>query len=158
MTRTLLGPLCLGLSLACQSTGAASPPPAPPVSAAPLADAGPQRLVRSSYVLEIDAPTVAVGAEGKLRLRMRANAGWHVNKEFPTSLVVEAPAGVEVKQPKQSAADATTKSEMELVFEVAFVAREAGAKQLPATFKFAVCTDKSCEPQREKLQLAITAR
>jgi hypothetical protein len=115
------------------------------------------RIDGEGYTLSVDVPAeVASGAEGAVRVTVQPKSGWKLNQEFPTKLTVVAPSGVTLKKAKLRKGDAAHFSEKKGAFEVKFTATEVGDKDFRAKFKFAVCTDKSCDPKTEKLAWTVT--
>ncbi len=110
------------------------------------------------YDLQIDPPAATVGAEGKVSIKIVPRGVWHMNLEYPTSLSVEAPAGVTVGKPKQKKEDAVKIDEQTAEFAVAFTATEAGEKTFTGEFKFAVCEEDTCVPKTEKLQFVVAVK
>ena len=109
-----------------------------------------------SYTLTLDAPErLANGAEGTVRVSVVPKKGWKMNKEFPTKLEVQAPAGVQVVKAEQRVEDAERFDEGGATFAVKFKASEAGAKSFQAKFKFAVCTDATCDPKKQELAWVV---
>jgi hypothetical protein len=128
---------------------------------APDAKAGPaavQKFSGQGYELELETPTTAAaGAKAVAKLVLKPTTGYHLNKEFPTNLKVKPPAGVKVDKAEQGIADAAKFEEKVATFEVAFTS-DAGAKEFAATFKFAVCTESTCDPKREKLAWKVDVK
>jgi hypothetical protein len=112
----------------------------------------------TSYALmtEQAAPTTA-GGETVARLVVKPGAGYKMNKEFPTKLTLEPPAGVTLAKPVMVLEDAEKFSEQELTFAVKMSAPAAGEFTIPGTFKFAVCTDTTCDPKKQKVALVLKA-
>jgi hypothetical protein len=109
-----------------------------------------------SYTLTLDAPDrLASGAEGTVRVSVVPKQGWKMNKEFPTKLEVQAPAGVQVVKAEQRVADAERFDDGGATFAIKFKAGEAGAKAFQAKFKFAVCTDATCDPKKQDLAWVV---
>jgi hypothetical protein len=102
------------------------------------------------------APTKA-GGETVARLVVQPGSGYHMNKEFPTKLTLEPPAGVTLAKAVLEPADAEKFSETELAFSVKMTATGAGEYTIPGTFKFAVCTDTTCDPKKQKVALVLKA-
>ena len=146
----------IGCSNDSKSRDTNTPPAAPKVeTAAPApksgAPAGP-RVEGQGFVVEVQAPAGAeVGAAAAAQVVLKPTGGYHVNKEFPTALEVTAPAGVEIEKTKQGVGDAARFEESGGEFIVKFTAKDAGAKKFLATFRFAVCTETTCDPKRETL-------
>jgi hypothetical protein len=129
--------------------------PAPPANAAP----GPQKITGQGYTLTIDPPAdAAVNGQGVVKIAIHPADGYHVNKDFPSSLKVTPPDGVDVAKAEQTSEDAKKLDETEADFEVAFTPKAAGDKAFAATFKFAVCTATTCDPKREKLAWNVTVK
>jgi hypothetical protein len=112
----------------------------------------------TSYALTTEqaAPTTA-GGETVARLVVKPGAGYKMNKEFPTKLTLEPPAGVTLAKPVMVLEDAEKFSEQELTFAVKMSAPAAGEFTIPGTFKFAVCTDTTCDPKKQKVALVLKA-
>jgi hypothetical protein len=110
----------------------------------------------SSYNIKLDAPkTAAQGAETVVRVSVIPTSGWKMNEEFPTRLTVTAPEGVTLAKDQQKLPDAEKFAEKELTFAIKFTPASAGEKSFAADFRFAVCTDATCDPKREKLAWVI---
>jgi hypothetical protein len=103
------------------------------------------------------APTAA-GGEAIARLVVQPGAGYKMNKEFPTKLTLEPPAGVTIDKTVFEPADAEHFSEKELAFAVKMSAPAAGEYTIPGTIKFAVCTDSTCDPKKQKVALVLKAQ
>jgi hypothetical protein len=111
------------------------------------------------YDLQIDPSDATVGAEGKVSIKIVPRGIWHLNLEFPTSLSVEAPAGVTVGKPKQKKDDAISFDEKSAEFAVSFTASEPGDKTFTGEFKFAVCEgDEACMQKTEKLSFVVAVK
>lgn len=101
-------------------------------------------------------PTKA-GGETVARLVVNPGSGYHMNKEFPTKLTLEPPAGVTLSKTVFEPADAERFDDNELAFAVKMTATGAGEYTIPGTFKFAVCTDTTCDPKKQKVALVLKA-
>ena len=105
-----------------------------------------------SYRLEIRYPNeLASGTEGTVMVTVIPAEGWHMNKDFPTKLTVEAPDGVKLTKEMQKVPDAVEFTNDKAVFAVKFTSSSAGAKAFSGKFKFAVCTSSTCDPKRSDL-------
>jgi hypothetical protein len=110
----------------------------------------------TSYSIKLDAPkSLGKGTEGVVRVNVIPGTGWKMNREFPTRLQVTAPAGVTVVKDKQSLEDAETFEDKRATFAVKFKADAPGPKSFEADFKFAVCTDATCDPKRQTLAWVV---
>ena len=109
-----------------------------------------------SYTLTLDAPDrLASGAEGTVRVSVVPKKGWKMNKEFPTKLEVQAPAGVEVTKAEQRVEDAERFEDAGATWAIKFKSAQPGAKSFQAKFKFAVCTDATCDPKKQELAWVV---
>jgi len=97
------------------------------------------------------------GGETTARLVVIPGSGYHMNKEFPTKLTLEPPAGVTLSKTVFEPADAERFDDNELAFAVKMTATGAGEYTIPGTFKFAVCTDTTCDPKKQKVALVLKA-
>lgn len=102
------------------------------------------------------APTAA-GGETVARLVVHPGEGYKMNKDFPTKLTLEPPAGVNLSKTVLEPADAEQFTEKELAFAVKMTAPAAGEYTIPGTIKFAVCTDTTCDPKKQKVALTLKA-
>jgi hypothetical protein len=112
---------------------------------------GASKATGQGYVVEVTSAPATAGAEGSARLTLKATGGYHVNKEFPLSLKVTPPEGVTLVKAQQGADDAAKLEELEAAWDIKFTSPAAGAKSFAATFRFAVCTETTCDPKIEKL-------
>ncbi len=112
----------------------------------------------SPFALQIDAPAAKVGAAAQAHIKLTPNAGYHVNKEFPTSLKLVPPAGVDLPKPTLTAKDGVRVSENGADADVTYTAKEAGKKIFSGVFSFAVCSAANCAPQREKVSFTVDVK
>ena len=96
-------------------------------------------------------PRVSKGTDATVTLEIVPKPGWKLNKEFPTKLTVNEPAGVKIKKKEQGVADAVAFAEKAGRWNVQFQAESTGAKNFTGLIKFAVCTETSCDPKKEQL-------
>jgi len=151
MTRTLkLSALALGLGLF--SIGVLTPglTQAQPTAAGPLAG--------KPYSVAVQAVGTKVGAASTATVTFKPGKGYHLNKDFPTSLKLNLPAGVSSPKPSLAKADAKTFSETEGVFEVLLTSASAGQKAITGTLRFAVCTEATCEPQTTPVTITLDVK
>jgi hypothetical protein len=105
-----------------------------------------------TYVVNGDVPaSAATGADGIVTIHLSPKPGWHINQDFPTKLKITAPEGITLASDTQSAKDAQKFNDDAAVFQVKFKAASAGAKKFKADFRFAVCTDSTCDPKKAEL-------
>lgn len=125
---------------------------------APKAMSGGATIKKDTYTVTIVPSSVSSGAEGTIKVTLVPTNGRKINMEFPTKLTVVAPAGVSVSKPKQQKGDAVTFNEKKAVFDVKFKAAAAGDKSFTGKFKFAVCTDATCDPKTEALAFKVPVK
>ena len=112
----------------------------------------------SSFSLKYEVPVVKKGQRSIVKVHLVPGSGFHVNKDFPTSLVIAPPVGIAVEKPRQAGKDATLLGEAGADFEVALIASEAGSKLVTGDFKFAVCSATSCDPKKEKVSFTVDVK
>lgn len=134
--------------------------PAPEGAAGPVAGGGGGEADPGDQSFKVTAEQpapAAVGAETVARLVVQPGSGYKMNKDFPTKLTLEPPAGVTLPKAVLEPADAEHFSEKELAFAVKMSAPAAGEYTIPGTLKFAVCTDTTCDPKKRKVALVLKA-
>ena len=109
----------------------------------------------SSYSIKVDAPSAKKTQRAVAKIHIAPGAGFHVNKDYPTSVTVVPPTNVVVEKPKQTGKDAIKLAEEGADFEVAFTPADAGKKTFTGELKFAVCSASSCDPKKEKLSFTV---
>lgn len=111
-----------------------------------------------AYQLRVEAPSAAKGTRSVAKVIIAPGPGFHINKEFPTSMTVNPPDGVKLEKPKQSGKDAVRLEEAGAEFDVGYVASSAGDKPFSGELKFAVCTATTCDPKKEKLSFVVQVK
>lgn len=116
-------------------------------------------VTKQYYTLEIKVPAAAAaGKPAEVRVTLVPKNGRHLNHEFPTKLIIDPPAGVTVAKPTLKKADAETFNDDLAAFKVSFTSTDAGEKAFSGKFKFAVCTDTTCDPMTEQLAFKVTVK
>jgi hypothetical protein len=129
------------------------------VPALALAQQQGERATLSSYVLKVEAPPAKKGQKSIAKIHITPGAGYHMNKEYPTSLVLSTvPAGVTVDKLKWTMKDAAKWEEAEGEFDVAYTAAEAGKKTVSGEIKFAVCSATTCDPKKSNVSFEIDVK
>jgi len=111
----------------------------------------------ASFSVKVDAPAAKKAAPGKVHVHIAPGSGFHMNKDYPTSVTVVAPAGVTVEKAKLTAGDIKL-VEAGADFDVSFTAADAGKKTFEGELKFAVCSATSCDPKKEKLSFVVEVK
>ncbi len=123
--------------------------------------AGAERRAQAetSFSVKAEAPAVTAGQKASFKVEIVPGAGFHMNKEYPTTLTVkEIPTGVKVETLKFSAKEAVRFVETGAEFQVPFTANEKGKKVISGELKFAVCSANSCDPKKQPFTLTIDVR
>ena len=93
-----------------------------------------------------------------MTINLLPKTGWKINQEFPTKLKITAPEGISVNADTQSAKEAEKFTEKQAVFKVSCSPEGAGPKQFAADFRFAVCTDATCDPKKAELAWTLNVQ
>jgi hypothetical protein len=129
------------------------------VSLPALAQQQGERSTMSSYLLKVEAPPAKKGQKSVAKIRITPGAGFHMNKEYPTSLVLSTvPAGVTVDKMKQTMKDAAKWEEAGGEFDVAYTAAAAGKQVVTGEIKFAVCSANTCDPKKSNVSFEIDVK
>ncbi len=127
--------------------------------AAPLALAeAPPAPADASYALKFEAPPAKKGQHAVVKLHITPGAGFHMNKDFPTSLTLTPPADVTVEKAKLTGADAKKMDEHEEEFDIGVTPAAAGKKVVTGELRFAVCSANSCDPKRSKVSFELDVK
>ncbi len=112
-----------------------------------------------TYIVKADVPAELVsGEEAVVTINLLPKTGWKINQEFPTKLKVTPPAGVTLVADTQNAAEAEKFSEKQAVFKVKCSPQGAGVKAFAANFRFAMCTDATCDPKKAELAWTLNVK
>lgn len=120
--------------------------------------AGVAQAADSSFSVKLEVPPAQKGQRAVVRVKVVPGAGYHMNKEFPSALVLTAPAGVTIERPRQAAGDARRFEEAGADFDVALTSAQAGKQVVVGDLKFAVCSSTSCDPKREKVSFTLEVK
>lgn len=94
---------------------------------------------------------------GAFTVSLKPTPGWKINMDFPTSLKIAAPAGVKIPKASMGKGDAAKFGEKAAAFKVKF-GSSAGAQKFNAVFKFAMCTEATCDPKKETLAFVVDVK
>ena len=115
--------------------------------------------------LVIESPADAkAGAEAAAKIVVTPGSGFHINKEFPTKLVLTKVDGVALAKEQLIAGghdggkgDADAFDDNQLAFTVKLTPT-AGSHTISGTFKFAVCDKDSCLAKKETISIVVAAK
>jgi len=122
--------------------------------AIPTDESGPD----DSYTLQTAEVSGVAGGEQVARVVVTPSKGFHINKDYPTKLTLQLPEGVTSPKLVLEPGDAERFTDTQLTFAVKLTAVGKGDYAIPATLKFAVCTDSTCNPKKQSIALAIKAQ
>ena len=107
--------------------------------------------------LTVDKASAKAGAEATANITVQPAQGYHVSKEFPVKLTLNAPDGITLAKTELAAGDAATFTEQQLAFAVKATAQKPGAYEITGTFKFGVCDKDSCHPKKQPITIQVAA-
>lgn len=115
--------------------------------------------------LVIEPPADAkAGAEVAAKIVVTPGSGFHINKEFPTKLVLTKVDGVTLAKEQLIAGghaggkgDADAFDDNQLAFSVKLTPT-AGNHTINGVFKFAVCDKDSCLAKKEAISIVVAAK
>lgn len=120
-----------------------------------LSQAGLAHAADPAFSIKLEVPPAKKGQRAVVHVHIAPGTGFHMNKDFPTSLALASPSGVVLEKAKQTAGDAAKFTDNGADFDVALTASEVGKKLVTGDLKFAVCSATSCDPKREKVSFTI---
>jgi hypothetical protein len=113
----------------------------------------------TAYKVSVEAAPAKKGQKAVAKVKITPGAGYHMNKEYPTSLVLnDVPTGVTVDKTKLTAKDAAKWEESGGEFDVGVTSAETGKKVVKGELKFAVCSTNTCDPKKSAVALEIDVK
>jgi hypothetical protein len=113
----------------------------------------------SAYKLSVEAAPAKKGQRAVAKIKVTPGSGYHMNKEYPTSLVInDVPTGVTVDKMKFTAKDAAKWEEQGGEFDVGVTSAETGKKVVKGELKFAVCSANTCDPKKSAVSFEIDVK
>jgi hypothetical protein len=112
-------------------------------------------LAADTYDVSVAQAKATVGAKATASVVVTGKNGWHLNEEFPISLVLKPDASVNMEKKLLGRKDLAESTKEKARFEVAFTASEAGKKNIDAEARFAICQASACKPVTEKVVLPV---
>lgn len=114
-------------------------------------------LAGESYTLTVAKVSAQKGQPAKATVQIKPVAGYHLNLEYPTSLMLTPPAGVTATKANLNKQDAKL-SESEGSFTVELVSKDAGSKKVLGELRFAVCTATTCDPKQSAVAIQMEVK
>lgn len=118
----------------------------------------PAQAADDRFAVKVSGQVFEVNKTQMVSIRLTADAPWHMNMEYPTSMKLTGPSGLELKKTKFRKGDASVLSEHKILFQVPVRASSPGAFEAEATLKFAICKADACSPASTKVKLRLNAR
>lgn len=111
-----------------------------------------------SFKFDLKAPASAKkGEKTSVPIHIEGTGGYHFNDEYPVSIKVTPPAGVKLAKDTLKKEDGKV-SKTGGDFTIEFTSADAGKKSFAGEAKFAVCTDKDCAPQTQKIAFDVDVK
>lgn len=119
--------------------------------------AGTQEIKNANYIIKVSQTSCKAGAECTATVRLEALGAFHLNKEYPHKVTPAAVAGVLWTKEAfgRPSGDFTADGEKAGVVTMKFKAEKAGKIEVGGVFKFAVCSDATCNPTSENLKFNL---
>lgn len=118
---------------------------------------GSQELKAANYTINVNQAGCKAGAECTATVKLEAKGAFHLNKEYPHKVTPNAAPGIVWTKEAfgRPSGDFAESNEKTGTITLKFKAEKAGKIDVTATFKFAVCSDATCNPSKEDLKFAI---
>ncbi|MEO6420129.1 MAG: hypothetical protein ABIP39_12005, partial [Polyangiaceae bacterium] len=154
------------------SAKGAAPPAVPKVvaSAAPSAATPPpplqpasNRVTGNHFIVDVATPGCAAGNECAVTLRLEANGGFHINKDYPYKIAINPASGVEFLGRDPSGASTFSKSAGDFAIVEEHVATMTvrlkpsvkGTANVSGIYKMSVCSESNCQLEQLKIALDV---
>ena len=128
------------------------------LAASPVALAQGPAAADTAFAVKVEAPPAKKGQKAVAKIHVTPGAGFHINKEYPTSLALTPPAGVTLDKAKLNAKDAAAWTEKAGEFDVAYTASKPGKQTVTGELKFALCSANSCDPKKSAVSFDIDVK
>jgi hypothetical protein len=115
-------------------------------------------LAGGKFKIDAPAATAKKGEKATATVTFKGEGEFHFNTDYPFSVKLTAPAGVKLDKDTIKKEDAKEWKKEGAKIEVGFTASEAGKKEIKGEAKFAVCTEKDCAPQTEKISINVDVK
>jgi hypothetical protein len=111
------------------------------------------------FKVDVKAPASAKkGEKTTVPITFKGEGEFHFNTDYPFSVKLTAPAGVKLEKDTLKKEDAKEWKKEGATVEVAFTSADAGKKEITGEAKFAVCTEKDCAPQTQKIAINVEVK
>jgi len=153
-------PASAGVAAAGEGAGEAPEPP-PGEGGGTAGEGEPQgeaaaEIEDPSFLLRANAQgPYRSGELGRFGISLTPRGEYHVNQEYPMSIELTGPNGVEFPKSTLERADAAEFGEQEARFDVPFTPGATGEHRIEAKVSFAVCTPENCVPDERTLAVLL---
>lgn len=134
-----------------------SPAPAAPDERVKVVE-GPAPGADDRFEVQVEPAEAEAGQPAAVTVRVLPKAPWHMNLDYPTSLRVDAPPGIELAKAELKKGDATQLNADGCQFDVGFTPKEPGEQTFTGQFKFAVCQDEACAPVTRDVEFKVAVK
>ena len=110
------------------------------------------------FAVKFDVPAAKAGQRTVVNVHVTPPSGFHLNKEFPTSLSFTPPSGITAEKAKLDGKDAKRFEEQGADFQLALVSSVEGKQTVSGELKFGVCSATACIPTREKVSFTLEVK
>ncbi|HKY39388.1 MAG TPA: hypothetical protein VJN18_25795 [Polyangiaceae bacterium] len=117
------------------------------------------KLETENYLVEIAAAgPFKVGVEGSAKVTLTTKGVYHINAQYPYRFKAAAPPnGLSYPKPVLQRADGQFE-EKRAVFNLAFVASQAGKFNVGGVFHMSVCSSDSCLVEKAPLDVTVSVK
>jgi hypothetical protein len=146
-------PLLATIAFAAVTTAAADAPATESVFPASV------KLETENFLVEIAAAgPYKVGVEGTAKVTLTTKGVYHINAQYPYRFKAAAPpAGLSYPKPVLQRADGQFE-EKRAVFNLPFVASQAGKFNVGGTFNISVCSPGNCLVEKAPLDVTVSVQ
>ena len=133
---------------------------APPAASKLAADSGKLAgaVAGMPYTLTIAKVSAVKGKPATAQVVIKPAAGYHINKDFPTSLKLTPPAGLTLASANLAKADARKLDDEHCEFAVKVTPSATGEHAVTGQLKFAVCQDEACSPVTRDVEIRVAVK
>ncbi len=103
----------------------------------------------------IAAGPYTAGKLGQVVVTLKPRGGYHINQEFPTALAISAPKAISVYKARLGKTEAAHFDKRRARFDIPLTPVQPGSHRVRIEAAFAVCTPKTCIPEKRTLALTV---
>ncbi len=148
--------------LSCRESDAASRKESPAASQGGQAGTVGAHIEGNNFKIDTESGECKVGQECAAKVKLTATGGYHINKEYPYKLTMQADKSVDFLGKNESDKKVFSKplgdftgEEKEATMNVRFKPTAAGDVVLKGTYKMSVCSEQNCQLETKELTLEV---